>query len=65
MKRKKIKTIIARKTNSFGDLTVAYVATDGKVYVDSASEGNHSDLEIGKPATGQLVADGNLTFFWE
>lgn len=58
-KNLKIRTILTTSRNSFGDLTAAYVATDGKTYVETFSEGSHSDCKAGKPAAGKEVRPKN------
>lgn len=57
-----IQTVLLSTTDSFGTKTIAYKATDSKIYVQSADEGSHYTLDAGSRAHGTEVkpVDGTI-----
>lgn len=51
-----IKKILAKTGNSFGDKKVLFIGADGRLYIASRAEGDHSELEVGKVAYDAVEA---------
>jgi hypothetical protein len=45
---KTIQLYINKKVDSFGTITVIFIAKEGGVFIVSRDEGSHHELEIGK-----------------
>lgn len=62
-----IRTIVGKKTNSYGELKALYFGTDGKLYCEIFDEGCHHELKEGREAFGAEVKgkrSTDLTWFF-